>query len=129
MAYMDRDRLLKTAGPKVDCEYAANTSNIANIAYNHRGDSNEVDYSYDNLDRLTLAEYNVTDESNEVFTIDDLGNRSLVNVRDGSNVDYVIDANTNRYTEIGGSNPEYDAAGNLIEDYNGYKYEYDYENQ
>ena len=87
-----------------------------------------IDYSYDNLDRLTLAEYSITDESNEVFTIDDLGNRNLVNVRDGSNVNYVIDANTNRYTEIDGAYPEYDAAGNLVKDYNSYEYEYDYEN-
>jgi RHS repeat-associated protein len=113
--------------PKFDYEYAANTNNISEIAYVHR-DSNTVDYTYDNLDRLTLAEYSI-DDNNEAFTIDDLGNRDLVNVRDGSNVDYVIDANTNRYTEIGGSNPEYDAAGNLIEDYNGYEYEYDYENR
>lgn len=35
------------------------------------------------LDSLTLAGYNITDDSNEVFTIDDLGNRDLVNVRDG----------------------------------------------
>jgi hypothetical protein len=48
--------------PKFDYEYAANTSNIANMAYNHRGDSNEVDYSYDDLNRLTLAEYSVTDD-------------------------------------------------------------------
>jgi len=50
---------------------------------------------YDDLDRLTLAEYDVIDGSDEVFAIDDLGNRDMVNVRNGNNVDYVIDANTN----------------------------------
>jgi len=47
------------------------------------------------IDRLALAEYNVTDGSNEVFAIDDLGNRDMGNVPDGNKVDYVIDANTN----------------------------------
>ncbi len=35
----------------------------------------------DDLDRLLSAQYGV-DDSNEVFTIDDLGNRSNVNLRD-----------------------------------------------
>ncbi len=39
--------------PKFDYEYAANTNNMANIAYKHHGDSNEIDYSYDNLDTGT----------------------------------------------------------------------------
>jgi len=30
-----------------------------------------VDFAYDNLDRLTLAQYSI-DQSNQVFTIDDL---------------------------------------------------------
>ena len=38
-------------------------------------------------------------------------------------------ANTNRYSSIDGSEPNYNAAGNLIKDYNGYEYEYDYENR
>jgi RHS repeat-associated protein len=129
MAYMDRDRLLKTAGAKFDYEYAANTSNIANMAYNHRGDSNEVDYSYDDLDRLILVEYDITEESNEVFTIDDLGNRDNVNVRDGTNINYVIDEYTNRYDSVDGNNLAYNEAGDLTTDKNGYIYEYDYENR
>lgn len=58
-----------------------------------------------------------------------LGNRDQVKVRDGSNIDYVIDANTNRYTSVGGNSLTYDAAGNLITDKDGYEYEYDYENR
>jgi hypothetical protein len=36
----------------------------------------------------------------------ELGNRALVNMRDGSNVNYVIKANTSRYTQMGQSSPE-----------------------
>jgi len=45
------------------------TNNISEFAYVHRGDSNTVEFTYDGLDRLTLAEYNVIDEGNKVFTI------------------------------------------------------------
>jgi len=60
------------------------------------------------LDRLTLAEYSIN-ESNEAFTMDAVGNRSLVNVRDGNSATYVIDANTNRYHCVGASRLEYEA--------------------
>ncbi len=93
-------------------EYDSNTNNIAEITYVHR-DSNTVDYTYDNLDRLTLAEYSI-DDSNEAFTIDDLGNRDSVNGRDGNNVDYAIDNLTSRYDSVGGNTLRYDAGGNLI---------------
>jgi len=53
----------------------------------------------------------------------------MVNVWDGNNVDYVIDANTNRYDSVGGNSLTYDAAGNLTTDKDGYRYEYDYENR
>ena len=49
------------------------------MAYAHRGDSNAVEFTYDGLDRLAVAEYNITDDSNESFTIGDLGNRDSVN--------------------------------------------------
>ena len=81
----------------------------------------------DNLDRLTLAEYTI-DESNEIFTIDDLGNRTSVNVRDGNNVAYSVDNLTNRYNSVGGNSLTYDKAGNLTTEKDGYEYEYDYEN-
>jgi len=48
----------------------------------------------------------------------------MVNVWDGNNVDYVIDANTNRYDSVGGNSLTYDAAGNLTTDKDGYRYEY-----
>ncbi|MFC1678047.1 RHS repeat domain-containing protein, partial [Planctomycetota bacterium] len=69
------------------------------------------------------------EDNNEIFTMDDLGNRDNVNLRSGSNEDYVIDANTNRYTSVGGDSLTYDAAGNRTTDKDGYEYEYDYENR
>ena len=114
---------------KFDYEYAANTNNISQQKYDHRiGDPCTV-FSYDNLDRLTTAEYGIQD-NNEVFTMDDLGNREKVDVRDGNDVIYDIDELTNRYTSIGDANNlTYDETGNLTADKDGYEYEYDYENR
>jgi len=53
------------------------------------------------LDRLTLAEYSI-DASNEAFTIDDLGNRDSVTVRDGNNVNYDIDNLKSKRGNAGG---------------------------
>jgi len=84
--------------------------------------------AWDNLDGLTVAEYGI-DDSNEAFTIDDLGNRKKVNVRDGNDITYTVDDLTNRYTSVAEANLTYDAAGNLTKDKDGYEYEYDYENR
>ena len=46
-----------------------------------------------------------------------------------SNEDYDIDELTNRYEEISTISLEYDNAGNLTKDKDGYEYEYDYENR
>ncbi len=43
-------------------------------------------FAYDNLGRLTIAKYGIAD-TNEVFIMDDLGNRDMVNVRDGNYID------------------------------------------
>ncbi|MHC4527931.1 MAG: RHS repeat domain-containing protein [Planctomycetota bacterium] len=59
----------------------------------------------------------------------DLGNRSTVNVRDGSDVNYVIDNLTNRYETVDGNGLTYDKGGNLEIDKDAYKYYYDYENR
>jgi hypothetical protein len=85
---------------KFDYQYDANTNNISKMTYDHR-DPNDpcTDFAYDRLDRLTIAEYGIQD-NNEVFTIDDLGNRDNVNMCDGSDVNYVIDNLTNRYERI-----------------------------
>jgi len=61
--------------------------------------------------------------------MDDLGNRSNVNVKDGNDVSYSIDELTNRYEKVGDANLAYDEAGNLIVDKDGYGCTYDYENR
>ena len=100
---------------KFDYIYGPNTNNISQMKFDHRtspfDDPCNV-FSYDNLDRLIIAEYGVTD-NNEVFVYDDLGNRDLVNLKAGSDEDYVIDANNNRYVTIDSNALEYDNAGNL----------------
>jgi YD repeat-containing protein len=110
--------------------YEPNTFNISRIKFDHRTTPLDPcdDFAYDNLDRLTMARYGV-DDNNEIFTMDNLGNRDNVNIHDGTDVDYVIDANTNRYISVGGAALDYDAAGNLTTDKDGYEYEYDYENR
>ena len=105
-----------------------NTDNITRMSYDHRSGGPDVDFSYDNLDRLTLVDYGI-DDTNEVFTMDDLGNRDVVAVRSGDDEDYIIDANTNRYASIDSNDLTYDVAGNLTKDKDGYLYNYDYENR
>ncbi|MHC4867831.1 MAG: hypothetical protein ACYTEX_27485, partial [Planctomycetota bacterium] len=79
-----------TGFAKFDYEYDSNSNNISKMTYDHRSGDPCMDFTYDRLDRLTIAEYGIQD-NNEVFTIDDLGNRDNVNMRDGSDVNYVID--------------------------------------
>jgi len=115
---------------KFTYEYDPNTNNISKQTYDHRTNPADpcTDFTYDNLDRLTRADYGI-DTTYETFTMDKLGNRDQVHTRDGNNIDYVIDDLTNRYDSIGGSSLSYDAAGNLTKDKNGYNYHYDYENR
>ncbi len=61
--------------------------------------------------------------------MDDLGNRTTINLRSGSNQVYDVNDLTNRYLSIDQSALEYDAAGNLTADHDGYHYVYDYENR
>jgi len=89
-----------TGYAKFDYQYGPNTNNISRQAYDHRTNDPCTLFSYDNLDRLTMAEYGIGD-NNEIFTMDDLGNRSNVNVRGGSDIAYSIDNLTNRYDSVG----------------------------
>ncbi|MCK4292071.1 MAG: hypothetical protein KAY65_02655 [Planctomycetes bacterium] len=111
-----------------DYEYDPNTNDITKMTYDHRTSDPCTDFTYDDLSRLTQVDYGIED-NNEIFTIDDLGNRDNVNIRDGNDVDYSIDNLTNRYNSVGGNTLIYDAADNLIKDHNGYEYKYDYENR
>jgi RHS repeat-associated protein len=110
--------------------YEPNTFNISRIKFDHRTTPLDPcdDFAYDNLDRLTMARYGV-DDVNEIFTVDDLGNRLNVNLHNGTDVNYIVDNLTNRYEKVGDANLYYDEAGNLIADKDGYEYEYDYENR
>jgi YD repeat-containing protein len=116
----------KTA--KFDYEYQPYTNNISKQTYVHRPNDPCTDFSYDNLDRLTIAEYGILD-NNQVFTMDDLGNRTKVNEHDGADVNYVVDNLTNRYDSVGANSLTYNEAGDLIQDRDDYNYEYDYENR
>jgi RHS repeat-associated protein len=115
---------------KFDYTYVENENNIATKLFDHRSGDPYNEYAYDDIDRLEQADYlkgELTED--EVFTMDDLGNRTEVNLRNGSDETYVVDDDTNRYTSIGGNNLTYDDAGNLTTDKDGYKYSYDYENR
>ncbi|MBL7214296.1 MAG: transposase [Phycisphaerae bacterium] len=87
---------------------------------------------YDDLDRVTRADYLVNHLTNvyEAFAMDDLGNRDgSQTLRDGSSDSYSVDTTTNRYTSIDSANLDYDDAGNLTDDKDGYRFTYDYENR
>jgi len=61
--------------------------------------------------------------------MDDLGNRvGSVTQRDGVHT-YSVDTLTNRYTQIDTAAIGHDDAGNLVQDRQGYRYQYDYENR
>ena len=107
----------------------ADQNNISRQKYVHRG-YQDLNFYYDNLDRLTQADYLIFSPMQyEAFGMDDLGNRTTVHPRVGSNVSYTTDPYTNRYTQVGASYPLYDDAGNMIRDEKGYEYDYDYENR
>ncbi len=117
-----------------------NNSNITDISFDHRpldGNNDPVynDYAYDDLNRLTGADYLVNDYSStndgtESFTMDDLGNRTSAALRGESTKSYAVNDLTNRYDESGGYDVtlDYDNAGNTTDD-GTYDYYYDYENR
>ncbi|MCD4737470.1 MAG: hypothetical protein K8R53_15610 [Bacteroidales bacterium] len=121
------------------------TTNIADFLYSYDDNGNITEqlfahrtsdpcnlYAYDNLDRLTEADYLVgVLTEDEQFTYDKLGNRTTVNLRDGNDETYARNDLTNRYDATGSYDItlDYDDAGNTTEDANDYTYEYDYENR
>ena len=90
-------------------------------------------YSYDNLDRVTGADYG-TGRGSEAFHYDLLGNRTDSPAgytdRQGRQTSYTHNE-VNEYTGISPAvqPPVHDAAGNLTATENGYQLEYDYENR
>ena len=60
------------------------------------------EYTYDNLDRVTQAEYLVGVQTvDEEFAYDDLGNRTSVELRDDNTETYAVNNLTNRYNTDG----------------------------
>jgi len=80
------------------------------------------------ITNFAVGEYGILD-NNQVFTMDDLGNRTKVNEHDGNDVTYSVDNLTNRYNSVGPNSLAYDKAGDLIHDKDDYNYQYDYENR
>ena len=67
-----------TAGSAVDFhyDYVANENNIWKMRFDHRSGMPYNEYTYDNIDRLTRADYlkgQLTEY--ETFTMDNFGNR------------------------------------------------------
>ena len=106
--------------------------NITNQKFAHRTSDPCNLYAYDNLDRLTEADYLVgVLTEDEQFTYDKLGNRTTVNLRNGNDETYARNDLTNRYDATGSYDItlDYDDAGNMTECNLDYTYEYDYENR
>jgi RHS repeat-associated protein len=90
----------------------------------------EVDYGYDDLNRVTSADWSFGDED---FAYDLLGNRSSFKNVDGYTTNYANNA-VNEYTKIGNPLPGtpnivHSDRGNLLADEDGYGYVYDEENR
>jgi RHS repeat-associated protein len=108
--------------------FADNENNIETMSIDHRPNQPYNTFSYD-LDRITDVVYLSNQNDVESFPMDDLGNRTgSVTQRDGVH-NYSVNTFTNRYTTIDSVSISYDAAGNLIQDKDGYHYVYDYENR
>jgi len=109
--------------------YEPDENNIDTKTFHHRNPVVANDYDYDDLDRLTDVEYLGNPSDVEVFPMNDLGNRvGSVTQRDGVHT-YSVDTLTNRYTQIDSAPIGHDDAGNLAQDRQGYRYQYDYENR
>ena len=96
--------------------------NITYKQYDHRSGDPCAAYTHDDLDRLTRADYGIQSE-NEQFSMDDIGNRSSVVLRDTRTQTYVVDPCTNAYTSVGGNSLTHDDSGNRTQDQDGYRYE------
>jgi len=66
----------------------------------------------------------------EIFELDLAGNHKTYHGRHGDDANYVANV-ANQYTDIepGATEPNYDKAGNLVQDHRGYTYTYDHDNK
>jgi RHS repeat-associated protein len=120
------------AGTGVDFhyDYVANENNIWKKRFDHRNGSPYNEYSYDDIDRLARADYLKGRRRIRSFQYGRSGQSPKHStLRDGSGDTYAVDALTNRYDSIDSVSLDYDAAGNLTQDKDGYVYGYDYENR
>ena len=90
-------------------------------------------FEYDDLDRLTLADYTgpPTSVGDESFDLDSLGNReAYANTRAGTpTLVYGPNDSANRYSTINGLSVEHDADGNLTRSAAGHTLTYDHEHR
>ncbi len=108
--------------------YWDNENTIRKKTFDHRDGSPYNEYTYDTIDRLTAVAYHNSDT--EGFVMDDLGNRDgNQTLRQEGTVPFAVNPLTNRYTAIASHPLDYDAAGNLTQDKDGYQFSYDYENR
>ena len=83
--------------------------------------------------RLTKAEYldqeSMPNYNSEIFEYDKLGNRLTLTAKGGTSTTEYLSNVVNELTKVGGTEQQYDAAGNLTKDTGGYEYGYDHMNR
>ncbi len=94
----------------------------------------DVTYDYDGLHRLKSATYDSMGGSQEVFTMDLLGNRDqYADARRGLTIDYTQNNSANEYDQIGPVSNQvavtYDQRGNLVQHETGANLTYDADNR
>lgn len=119
---LNRLKHMKGANTLVDFQYQFNTVNNITQLIDGSGPHN---YTYDNRDRLTAATH--PNQTNETYTLDDVGNRTASH--QGSSYTYQP---FNRLTDANGTTFTYNTNGNLISktDASGsWTYAWDYEDR
>ncbi|AQQ71828.1 Cell wall-associated polypeptide CWBP200 [Limihaloglobus sulfuriphilus] len=119
-----------------DYTYESGTNNIASKQFGHRSSAPATTYTYDDIDRLLMAQHLGVSANTEDFTnMDDLGNRDGdITIWDEStssydDIEFAVDPDNNQYNSIDNKGISYDNAGNMTEDIHDYTYTYDYENR
>ena len=90
---------------KFGYSYVADENNIYRKTFDHRSGDPYNEYTYDDLDRLTDADYLVdsgTPDREDSFVMDGLGNRTGDQTLSDDAVNFTVQSLTNRYTSIGG---------------------------
>ncbi|MCK4292774.1 MAG: hypothetical protein KAY65_06220 [Planctomycetes bacterium] len=109
--------------------FALDWDENGNIQANSFAKPTLLTYTYNWDNKLRKAKWSEDPENSIELKYDPFGNRTKVNVRETTDVNYAVDNLTNRYEKVGDANLTYNAAGGLQIDKDGYTYEYDYENR